>query len=86
MTPAEIKAACMALGLTQGQLASMLDLKGARGLRSLLAEPGAKTHREPAPRVVRLIKAYLGGYRPDDWPAPAEGPRRGRKATVRLPG
>lgn len=25
--------------------------------------------RQPGARVVRLMRAYLAGYRPDDWPA-----------------
>lgn len=34
----------------------------------------ATTHRPPAPRMVRLIDAYLAGHRPADWPTapPAE--------------
>lgn len=80
MTPAEIKAACTELGLTQGELAKMLDMQDARTLRTMLAAPTAGSQRPPAARVVRLIKAYLSGYRPDDWPAPSKGRRPGRKA------
>jgi hypothetical protein len=28
----------------------------------------AATARRPAPRMLRLIEAYMGGFRPADWP------------------
>lgn len=70
MTPAEIKAACLTMGLTQRQLAALLDIPSKGALVKMMADPGTPTHRPPAARVVRLIKAYLAGYRPDDWPQP----------------
>ena len=38
------------------------------GMFSDLDLPDKSQHRKPAPRMVRLIIAYLSGYRPDDWP------------------
>lgn len=40
--------------------------------------PDASTFRKPAPRMVRLIRAYLDGYRPRDWPKqkPRDWPSR----------
>ena len=35
---------------------------------SLFPDEPANTFRKPAPRMVRLIRAYLDGYRAADWP------------------
>ena len=67
MTPEEIKDARKRLGLTGNQLAALLDTDG-QTVRRMEMSPEASTFRSPAPRIVRLIKAYLAGYRPDDWP------------------
>lgn len=69
MTPAEIRAARLALGLSQGQLGALLDTD-AGTVRRMEMDPGAATWRKPAPRMVRLLQAYLDGYRPADWPTP----------------
>jgi len=68
MTPTELKSARHQLGLTQAELARLLDTD-ARTMRSMEASPEASTFRKPAPRMMRLIRAYLDGYRPQDWPA-----------------
>lgn len=67
MTPAEIREARQKLGLTQSQFARMLDTDP-RAARAMESHPDSSKHRRPAPRMVRLIKAYLEGYRPKDWP------------------
>ena len=67
MTPAEIKEARQKLGLSVAQLATMIDTDPL-SVRRMEGNPEAKTHRLPAPRMVRLIEAYLSGYRPLDWP------------------
>lgn len=67
MTPSEIKEARQSLGLSQKQMADMLDTDP-RVIRSVEAPDGATTHRAPAVRVERLLRAYMAGYRPDDWP------------------
>ena len=69
MTPAQIKEARRKLGLTQSQLAAMLDTDP-RAVRAMESDPATSKHRTPAPRMVRLLTAYLRGYRPDDWPLP----------------
>lgn len=62
MTLAELKAARAKLGLTQAQLASVMDLDALTVSR---VECGAR----PAPvRYVRLLRAYLKRHRPPDWP------------------
>lgn len=67
MTPADIKSARHTLGLSTTQLAAMLDTDP-QSIRRMEQSAQAKTFRTPAPRMVRLITAYLNGYRPDDWP------------------
>ena len=68
MNHSEIKAARQALGLSLSEFAEMLDTDPTT-TRRLEMDPRHSTARVPAPRMVRLIRAYLdGGYRPDDWP------------------
>ena len=62
MTSSEIAAARTALGLTQEDMAKMLDI-GTHSLSRI--ECGG--HR-PKGAIVRLLVAYLAGYRPPDWP------------------
>jgi len=63
MTPAEIKQARSDLGLTQAQLAPLLGYGDKTRVSEL--ERGSQA---PGAAVVRLLQAYLDGYRPDDWP------------------
>ena len=63
----EFKEARTELGLTQNQLGQMLDTDGGT-IRRIEMSPDKNTARTPAPRMIRLLKAYLTGYRPDDWP------------------
>lgn len=67
MTPTQFKAARMALGLTLAELAVLLD-SDPKSLRCIEADPRSNMFRVPAPRMVRLLQAYLTGYRPPDWP------------------
>ena len=67
MTPAEIKQARQSLGLSVAQLAALLDTDP-QTIRRMEQSERANTFRKPAPRMVRLIHAYLAGHRPDDWP------------------
>ena len=55
------------LGLSIYQLAELLETDP-RVIRAIEAAPSSSTRREPAPRMVRLMEAYLAGYRPPDWP------------------
>ena len=68
MTPAEIQEARQSLGLSRSQLAALLDLKKPQDVQRMEMPATASTHRPPPVRVVRLIRAYLSGYRPNDWP------------------
>lgn len=66
MPPAEIRAARKSLALTQGQLAAVMGLRGQGSISEW--ERGVKS---PDGRSVRLLRAYLDGYRPADWPGSA---------------
>lgn len=68
MTPEQIKGARHDLGLTTAQLGQMLDIKDERTMRKHMQPVESAQHKQPSPRMVRLLKAYLAGYRPDDWP------------------
>ena len=73
MTPAAFKEARHTLGLSTAQLATLLDTDP-QTIRRMEQREDASTFRKPAPRMVRLIRAYLDGYRPADWPVkPMEG-------------
>ncbi|MFP1646136.1 helix-turn-helix domain-containing protein [Pontitalea aquivivens] len=67
MTPTEIKQARHSLGLSVADLARLLDTDP-QTVRRMEQSETANTFRRPAPRMVRLITAYVSGYRPDDWP------------------
>jgi DNA-binding transcriptional regulator YiaG len=67
MDHTEIKAARQALGLSLSEMAEMLDTDPTTTRRLEMA-PHNSTARQPAPRMVRLVTAYLDGYRPADWP------------------
>ena len=66
MNHTQLKEARKSLGLTQSQLGRLLDTDG-QSIRRIEMDPTASTSRNPAPRMVRLLNAYLSGYRPDDW-------------------
>lgn len=63
MTPAELKQARSDLGLTQAQLAAVLGY--AHKIRISELERGVAM---PGASAVLLLRAYLAGYRPLDWP------------------
>jgi hypothetical protein len=67
MTPDEIRAARLSLGLTPAQLGAMLECDGQTVQRLEMAAE-RKTARQPAARMVRLLRLYLAGARPADWP------------------
>jgi len=66
MTPTELKEARLTLGLTLEQMATMLRYKGS-GRRQQMwnLENGLRTLGDER---AELVKVYLSGYRPDDWP------------------
>lgn len=63
MTPADFRAARQRLGLSQEQLAFMLGYRARYTVSDI--ERGNKA---PNGAAVRLLQAYLEGYRPADWP------------------
>lgn len=63
MAPTEIREARHQLGLTQAQLAPLLGY--ANQVRIAEIENGT---RQPGAAVQLLLRAYLAGYRPPDWP------------------
>lgn len=67
MTGDELRAAREALGLTQHQLAVLLGFADQPHTKNNVSklERGEKTL--DAART-RLVRAYVSGYRPDDWP------------------
>jgi DNA-binding transcriptional regulator YiaG len=67
MTHTEVRAARLALGLEPDQLAKLLDV-GKQTVTRMESTPDRSKHRRPAVRMVRLIRAYLDGHRPVDWP------------------
>ena len=63
MTPAEIRQARIELGLTPAEIAPLLGYGAASRIYEI--ESGA---RNPSAAALRLLRAYLDGYRPNDWP------------------
>ena len=68
MNPEELKQARHMLGLSVSDLARLLDTDP-QTVRRMEQSETAITFRRPAPRMVRLVQAYMMGYRPPDWPA-----------------
>lgn len=64
MTPAEIKQARQSLGLSQIDAARLLGY----GSQSRISEIESG-QRNASESVLRLLAAYVAGYRPDDWPS-----------------
>lgn len=63
MTPADFRAARKSLSLKQEQIAPLLGYSDKARVSEI--ERGI---RKPGESVVRLLRAYLDGYRPTDWP------------------
>ena len=77
MNHKQFKRARLALNLTQSELSEMLDTDP-QSIRRIEGNPENSTARKVAPRMERLLDAYLAGYRPSDWPTPADRVPRGR--------
>lgn len=67
MAPDQIAEARRKLGLTQSQFAALLETDKST-IRKMEFPEDAAQHRKPARRMVRLIHAFLDGWRPTDWP------------------
>lgn len=68
MNHIELKEARETLGLTPAEAAGVLDLGSSKTIFRMETDPGNKMHRPAPVRVARLYRAYLEGYRPEDWP------------------
>ena len=66
MTPAELLEGREKLGLTQRALEAIMGYRDRKGGTISDMECG-RTQIDP--RAARLLRAYLDGYRPADWPA-----------------
>ena len=68
VTPSEIRDARKSLALTQGQLAAVMGLRPAT-----ISDWERGVYIQDSSNE-RLLRAYLDGYRPADWPVkPMEG-------------
>ncbi len=67
MTHDEIQKARVTLGLSVADMAKMLGHDPVQQ-RRLESAPEVNMHREARPTTVRLLQAFLDGYRPADWP------------------
>ena len=68
MTPADLKQARLSLHLSVEQCAALLETD-AQTIRRMERGTDAVTHRPPANRMLRLLQAYMDGWRPSDWPS-----------------
>lgn len=67
MNHEQVKRARQALGLSVAGMAAMLDTDP-QSVRRWEMPPDRSTSRDLPPRAARLIRAYLNGFRPIDWP------------------
>lgn len=67
MTPVAFREARRKLGLNQAQTATLLGYGASTRVSEV--ERGERT---PDDCKLRLLRAYLDGYRPDDWPEAQE--------------
>lgn len=69
MTPADLRSARAVLGLTQEEVAALMETDKTT-VQKWERDPGLPSHRPAPVRVARLYRALLDGWRPDDWPRP----------------
>jgi hypothetical protein len=67
MTPTQFREARRMLGLSVRQLAAMLEVEP-EVVRRMEVQIGSGGHRPVRSSTERLLRAYLDGYRPPDWP------------------
>lgn len=67
MTNEELRSARERLGLTPAETATMMEVDTS-SVHKWERDPTLASARPAPARVVRLMNAYLSGYRPDDWP------------------
>lgn len=74
MSPDTFKAIMGKLRLTVQETATMCGLSRSQVYKHLRSESDPE-HRTPSKATERLLKAYLSGYRPSDWPKTARKTR-----------
>ena len=72
MTPKQFKEARHKLGLSVSEMAKALGV-GEVQVRRMQVAVGMESHRAVMPTTEKLIRAYLDGYRPADWPQQEDG-------------
>jgi len=68
MTPQQFRAAQHKLDLSDPAFARMLGVSEIQIRRLKVEDASLPSHRAVNGTVERLIRAYLDGYRPKDWP------------------
>lgn len=81
MSPEELKNTRMSLGLEPAEAAALLETH-VSAIQKMEFPETAKQHRKPPARLVRLYRAYLAGYRPEDWPERLLGSKAARIKAV----
>lgn len=69
MTADDFREAQHTLGLSDFQLAELLGCQPTQVRRMKVRDPALPSHRPVSETTARLLRAYLDGYRPADWPA-----------------
>ncbi len=72
MSADDLTQARLALGLSVRELAAMLGCSP-QHVRRMQTRPGEGQHRRITGTTERLLRAYLSGYRPRDWPPREHG-------------
>lgn len=67
MTPSEFKAARQRLGLSQSQLGRLLDT-APQTIRKWELDTEHSTARSVNPVAARVMRWFLAGFRPPEWP------------------
>jgi DNA-binding transcriptional regulator YiaG len=68
MTPAEFRAARQSLGLSVNQMAALLEVRPVH-VRKMELDESLPSNRRVMPITEKLVRAYVDGYRPHNWPS-----------------
>jgi hypothetical protein len=68
MSPEQFRKARLKLGLSVNQMAALLEVQPLQ-VRRMELQPHLVTHRAIMPSTAKLVRSWLDGYRPKDWPA-----------------
>ena len=67
MTPQQIKTARLQLGLSVKEASELFEMDEG-DIKRIERSEKFSTHRKPPVRFIKLLNAYLSGYRPSNWP------------------